>query len=101
MLLLDGQKTVCCPEWKGIYNLQCHIRCSSRVSPWPIAVPDIYINDSVDSAVKEGNCITLYADDMLLYKIVNNPQDFICVQQGINNVGHWVTGSNLQLNPAK
>ena len=61
----------------------------------------IYINDSVDSAVKEGNCITLYADDMLLYKIINNPQDFICVQQGIDNMGCWVTGTNLQLNPAK
>ena len=61
----------------------------------------IYINDSVDSAVIEGNCITLYADDMLLYKIINNPQDFICVQQGINNVGRSVTGSNLRLNSVK
>ena len=32
----------CCPEWKDIYNLQCYIRCSSRVSPWPITVPDIH-----------------------------------------------------------
>ena len=80
MLLLDGQKTV-----YVVLN----------------AVPIIYINDSVDSAVMEGNCITLYADDMLLYKIINNPQDFICVQQGINNVGRWVTGSNLRLNSAK
>ena len=54
----------------------------------------IYINDSVDSAVIEGNCITLYyADDMLLYKIINNPQNFICVYttgyQQCWMLGHW------------
>ena len=38
---------------------------------------------------------------MLLCRIVNNPQDFICVQQGINNVGRWVIGSNLRLNSVK
>ena len=43
--------------------------------------------DSVDSTALDGNCITLYADDMLLYRIVNNPQDFIHVQQDINNLG--------------
>ena len=47
----------------------------------------IYINDSVDSTALDGNCITLYADDILLY--------FIYVQQGIDNVGHWVTENNL------
>ena len=56
----------------------------------------IYINDSVDSTALDGNRITLCADDILLYRIVNNPQDFIHVQQGINNMGRWV-----HLNSAK
>ena len=38
---------------------------------------------------------------MLLYRIVNNPQDFIHIQQGIDNVGHWVTENNLHLYSAK
>ena len=46
----------------------------------------IYINNSIYSTALDGNHITLYADDMLLYKVINSPQDFTCVQQGVDNI---------------
>ena len=61
----------------------------------------MYINDSIRSTALDGNHITLYADDMLLYRVINNPQDFINVQQGIDNIGRWVTENNLRLNSTK
>ena len=61
----------------------------------------IYINDSVCSTVLDGNCISLYADDMLLYRIIDSSQDFDCVQQGIDNIGRWVAENDLHLNSAK
>ena len=60
----------------------------------------IYINDSVCSTVLDGNCISLYADDMS-YRIIDNSQDFDCVQQGIDNIGRWVAENDLHLNSAK
>ena len=61
----------------------------------------IYINDSVCSTVLDGNCISLYADDMLLYRIIDRSQDFDCIQQGIDNIGRWVAENDLHLNSAK
>ena len=43
------------------------------------------------STFLNGNRITLYADGMLWYRIINELQDFSCVQQDIDNVGRWVT----------
>ena len=61
----------------------------------------IYINDSVQATNLDGNSITLYADDMLLYRIINNLQGFGYIQQGIDNIGQWVTENDLHLNSAK
>ena len=61
----------------------------------------MYINDSIHPTALDGNHITLYADDMLLYRVNNNPQDFINIQQGIDNIGWWVTENDLHLNSMK
>ena len=61
----------------------------------------VYINDSVRSTAFDGNCINLYADDMLLYRVINGSQDIRCVQQGVNNVGKWVEENHLKLNSNK
>ena len=59
------------------------------------------INDSIQSTALDGNHTTLYADDMLLYRVINCPPDFINVQQGIDNIGRWVAENDLRLNSAK
>ena len=53
------------------------------------------------STALDGNHITLYADDMLLFRVINNTQDFNNVQQGINNIGQWVDENDLRLNSTK
>ena len=93
------------PEWKGIYNLpavlhQVFLKGQSLAH----CFTDIatLANNSVDSAAIEGNCITL---SMLMtcycMKLIIDPQHFICACILANNVGRWVTASNLRLNSAK
>ena len=49
----------------------------------------------------DGNTINLFADDMLLYRVINNAYDMELVQQGIDNVGDWVNDNNFCLNSSK
>ena len=44
------------------------------------------------------NTITLSADDMLLYRVINNAQDFEVVQQGINNINSQSSVRNFRPN---
>ena len=47
----------------------------------------------------DGNFIALYADDMLLFRVIPSTVDFYYVQEGIiSNIGHWVENNYLKLN---
>ena len=43
----------------------------------------------------------LYADDMLLYCVVDNPEDLGVLQQDINTISDWVSTHYLTLNISK
>lgn len=43
----------------------------------------------------DENTVTLYADDLILYTIINYSHDFRYVQEGIDNVQRWVAENNL------
>ena len=59
----------------------------------------IYINDSVEETMLDGNFIALYADDMLLFRVIPSTVDFYYVQEGIiSNIEHWVENNYLKLN---
>ena len=49
----------------------------------------------------DGHYITLYADDMLLYRVIHSAEDFTHVQKGIDNIGNWVQRNHLRLNSNK
>ena len=36
----------------------------------------IYINDLTEINLRDGAKITLYADDVLLFRVINSPEDF-------------------------
>ena len=51
-------------------------------------------------AKSEGTHDTLYADDLMLYKPISCPQDFIDLQNDISLVEQW-SDDNYLLNPKK
>ena len=50
---------------------------------------------TVSSTAIDGNFTTLYAADMLLYRVINNAQDYTNLQQVVNNISAWVSNNNL------
>ena len=61
----------------------------------------IYINNAVHAALDSHTHIILYADDILLYRVISNTTDYSMLQTDINTVSTWVTSNNLSLNVEK
>ncbi len=61
----------------------------------------IYINDHTDINTKDGAKITLYADDVLLVRIINSHEDFVALQEDIDRIGSWSSANFLTLNRTK
>ena len=63
----------------------------------------IYIDDVAAISLSQGSTLNLYADDILLYKLIasGSTQEFAVVQSDINIVGNWVDENYLTLNSAK
>ena len=84
---------------------------SSRPAPVISGVPQgsvlgpllflIYINDLSEINLCQGAKLTLYADDVLLYRAISSPEDFVTLQEDINKVGNWSSTNFLTLNRAK
>ena len=47
----------------------------------------IYINYLTKINLSYGAELTLYADDVLLFRIINSPEDFAALQEDIDKVG--------------
>ena len=45
--------------------------------------------------------LTLFADDMMLYRTISSPADYIVLQSDITAISTWVAGNHLQLNSNK
>ena len=58
----------------------------------------IYINDLSEINLRDGAKITLYADDVLLFRVINSPEDFDRLQNDIDEVGNWSSINFLTLN---
>ena len=56
----------------------------------------IYINGV--SAAISGSNITIYADDIALYKIIRNPRDYTLLQADITSICSWIVENYLILN---
>ena len=61
----------------------------------------IYVDDVTMCAKSECTRDTLYADDLMLYKPISCPQDFIELQNDIFLVEQWSDDNYLSLNPKK
>ena len=61
----------------------------------------LYINESVQEPLSDGTPISLYADDILMYRIINCVQDYKMLQSDIDTVSRWVDINELALNHIK
>ena len=61
----------------------------------------IYINDLTEINLRDGAKITLYADDVLLFRVINSPEDFAKLQDDIDKVGNRSCTNHLTLNRDK
>ena len=61
----------------------------------------IYINDSVSAHLNPGTYVTTYADDLLLHREINCPEDYFKLQQDVNKIANWVDVNQLTLNSKK
>ena len=61
----------------------------------------LYINDLANGSFSENCFATLYADDLLLYKIITDPWDYATLQSDINSVADWINEHYLSLNSSK
>ena len=61
----------------------------------------IYINSATDLSFSPETNITLYADDILLYKPIRNSDDYTLLQTDLDNLSDWAARSCLSFNPTK
>ena len=61
----------------------------------------IYINDVTNIELSPGTLLSLYADDMLLYKQINSLNDYTDLQTDINKISGWADANYLEFNTNK
>ena len=87
------------PGWHHIKHTFCCVWCPTRVSILGPLLFLIYI-DQVASCVTYSN-ITMYADDIAMYKIISNPSDYTYLQEDILSLCSWIANNYLTLNSQK
>ena len=61
----------------------------------------IYIDDVTRVPLSDGTQLILYADNMLLYREIVCPEDYITLQNNINAVNNWVKCNHLTYDASK
>lgn len=61
----------------------------------------IYINDLCAITLSTGSKVTMYADDLVLHKVVDAETAFIRLQKDINNIVQWSRSNKVNLNKSK
>ena len=72
---------------------------STRLSPWTTAFLDI--NDITLLHLSRGTKLSLYADDMLLYKEITSEMDYTELENDVNIVHHWTIINVMKFNVSK
>ena len=90
-VVLNGKKSATKPVLSGVPQ-------GSVLGPLLFLV---YINDCVCEPLDNDSHTTLYADDMLLYRVINSPVDYTILQKDVDTLSSWVHKNNLTLNALK
>ena len=57
----------------------------------------IYISGCANTTLNDDSDVTLYADDLSLFRAIWSPEDYDKLQEDINELVAWVTTSLLKL----
>ena len=71
------------------------ISVDSGVPQGSVFGPLLFLIDIVNTSLSPGAKISLYADDMMLFKIINSNADYIHLQNDIDGLNYWVTANHL------
>ena len=55
--------------------------------------PLLFFIDITRILLSEGTKLVLCADDMLLYRKIDHPEDYVALQMDINSVNNWIKGN--------
>jgi len=83
-------------EWAGINCNTSLTRSTPRISVGSTTLL-IYVNDLANGSLSDGCFVSLYAYDLLLYKIISCPDGYSSLQSDINSVANWINQHHLSL----
>ena len=61
----------------------------------------IYVNDLCNITLSHGSKVTMYADNLVLYKVIDTESALFCLQEDINNIVQWARSNLMTLNYSK
>ena len=61
----------------------------------------IYYVDGLTNIPLSGGSLVLFADDLLLHKVIHTTYDFQALQEDVNSLTKWIGDHNLSLNVRK
>ena len=83
----------------------------SRLQPYQLIVsgvpqgsvlgPLLFVIYKVPEITLSDGCMTLYADDILLYRRIRTQSDYSLLQQDVNKLQTWFSQNHLELNISK
>ena len=92
-------------------NRKQRVRISGAYSSWETVIsgvpqgtilgPTLFLLYINDIAVDLKSCCKLYADDCILYQIIQDPSDSLCLQQDLNRLSTWSEKWGLKFNEDK
>ena len=61
----------------------------------------IHVNDLCNITLSHGSKVTMYADDLVLYKVIDIEPALFSLQEDINNIVRWARSNLMTLNYSK
>ena len=77
------------------------IQVVSGVPQGSVLGPLLFIDQVTTVSLSQGSKVNLFADDLLLYKIISRLEDNAATQDDISAIADWSDENHLVLNPAK
>ena len=61
----------------------------------------IYVNDLCNITLSHGSKVSMYADDLVLYNVIDTESALLSLQEDINNIVQWARSNLMTFNYSK